>query len=150
MPLAFMQEDFLVLVLITLLSLSSIFLISDEDKQQCDTGYFPEIVGYRRHYGDCRGNDLGSPVQTLSVCRKMCDEDERCKAFTFINTPLFRLLHPNWTTPNTCFPRDNCTENTLLRNLVGIYTYFKGLTETGKKSVHIMVLLFCDVQVRKR
>ena len=106
--------------------------ISEED-QQCDTGYFPQIIGYRRHYGDCYGNDLnlGSNIQTLSECMKMCNEDERCKAFSYINPPLFRLHKSNWGDQN-CLPKSSCSENTLNKNLSGIYTYFKGLTETGK------------------
>ena len=78
------------------------------------------------------GNDLGDFLQTLSECRKLCDENAQCKAFTFINTDLFLLLKPDWPTDHTCFLKSNCSENTLHRNWTGVYTYFKGLTETGK------------------
>ena len=93
-----------------------------------------KIVGYRRHYGDCYGNDLGHFLQRLSECRKLCDENAQCKAFTFINTDLFLLLKPDWPTDHTCFLKSNCSENTLHRNWTGVYTYFKGLTGTGKYS----------------
>ena len=61
---------------------------------------------------------------------EMCNENEQCKAFSYVNLSPFRLHKPDF--PNTCLLKTSCLENILDKNLSGIYIYFEGLTETGK------------------
>ena len=103
-------------------------LISEQ--RLCETGYFSDVVGYRKVYGDCYGNDLPPAIiSTLVDCAQMCDENEECGAFSFVNPPIFKSLSKSWD-EQMCLLKSQCKEGNLDTPNPGIYTYFRGLSKS--------------------
>ena len=99
----------------------------------CEVGYFPDIFGYRKIYGNCPHNDIGAGTIETSVedCLQRCEADPTCVAFAFENKEIFYML--DGTGPETnCYLKSMCDEDNLSQNNPWVYIYFKGLVKGGK------------------
>ena len=92
------------------------------EKRLCEVGYFPDMAGYRKVYGDCPHNDIESSGATVVECAQQCDNNTDCTAFALRHEV---IQHGHI----TCYLKDSCTNPD---HVPGIFIYFKGLTETGK------------------
>ena len=99
----------------------------------CEVGYFSDIVGYRKIYGNCPHNDIGAGTIETNVedCRQRCEAGPTCVAFAFENKEIFYML--DGTGPETnCYLKSMCHEDNLFHNNPGVYIHFKGLMKGGK------------------
>ena len=128
-------------------------MLSILDPPVIETGYFADISGYRKIYGDCQRNDILASPATLSECSQMCDDDTKCKAFTLVNASVLRLFRRYWQKSNICYLKYYCKEEMINRSHGGLYTYVKGLTKIGKaimftsRMVQIMKFIFKNLQM---
>ena len=99
----------------------------------CEVGYFPDIVGYRKIYGNCPHNDIGAGTIETNVedCRQRCEMEPTCLAFAFQNIEIFNILGGSAGGTN-CYLKSMCDEESLSYNNPGVYIYFKGLIRGGK------------------
>ena len=99
----------------------------------CEVGYFSDIVGYRKIYGNCPHNDIGAGTIETNVedCRQRCEMEPTCLAFAFQNIEIFNILGGSAGGTN-CYLKSMCDEESLSYNNPGVYTYFKGLIRGGK------------------
>ena len=60
------------------------------ENRLCEVGYFPDMAGYRKFYGNCTGNHLdsliGISMASPRECAEKCDNDADCGGFTVVNT----------------------------------------------------------------
>ena len=87
----------------------------------CEIGYFPDVAGYRKLYGDCQGYD----IDRLMLPTKECDAVPNCTAFLTVNRAVYGASNSN------CYLKSFCNESTLVTSKAGVFTYVKGLVATG-------------------
>ena len=98
----------------------------------CEVGYFPDVAGYRKLYGDCRGHDINHRDLPTKECAAECDALPNCIAFAAINRAVFGSIGHN------CYLKSFCNESTLVTSKPGLFTYVKGLEATGLKPVIVL------------
>ena len=99
----------------------------------CEVGYFPDVAGYRKLYGDCAGSDIDRLRLPTKKCAAACDALPNCTAIVAVNRAVYGAID------NNCYLKSFCNESTLVTIKAGLFTYFKGLVSTGMKPWKIIV-----------
>ena len=98
----------------------------------CEVGYFSDIVGYRKIYGNCPHNDIGPGTVETNVedCRQRCEAEPTCVAFAFENKEIIYTLGGSGLDTN-CYIKSMCFEDKP-GDKPAVYIYFKELVKGGK------------------
>ena len=114
------------------------FIVVFSEDRICEVGYFPDIVGYRKIYGNCPLNDIGvgTVENNVNDCQKRCEVEPTCVAFVFENKEVLYLFGGSGF-DTTCYLKSVCDEENLSYKNPGVYIYFKGLVKKGSNSQFI-------------